>query len=479
MTLMTLCPSDGIQRLRATHGVMRSLAFGLVAVGVGALGCSSDDAAARPQAGADAGADSQVQSDAADSDAGLDAQTPQDAATDSGPTGCQDVDCGNFGKCVEAAGTASCQCDPGYHAEGLSCVLDPCTGAACPRSVADWQKLYDAEWSAKDEADCLSRAKSGGFKQEHYFLAYCIDGLTSIWRATGDNQYLDTTLEYIQYTLDDAKLASDGFRRWPGDIDPKGVPLWESYYWRMVTTLIRVMQKHPTLLNTGTYQAQYDALLKFSEHDIWDKWESDGLGNLYRSRTHMASHWARIGMELYRITGKAKYKTVFDNISGGSMVGYPSNLHDQFYPNPKTPTAYTWASVWGAPKGQDVQDTSHAGAIISFIELAAEAGMYWQQSDLDSLHSTLTDVVWPASQGQNYFRNVDGTGGLYGPKPGNTIDSIHGRLNEWLVLGRHDLKLQKRIEADYTGNHLKYFGTQSLGIAALNAKILIDGKPAY
>ncbi len=39
--------------------------------------------------------------------------------------------------------------------------------------------------------------------------------------------------------------------------------------------------------------------------------------NIYRVNTHMASHWARIGMELYIITGKQKYKDVFDNISFG------------------------------------------------------------------------------------------------------------------------------------------------------------------
>ena len=184
-------------------------------------------------------------------------------------------------------------------------------------------------------------------------------------------------------------------------------------------------------------------------------------------------------MELHRLTGKAKYKTVFDNISFGKMVKYPSNLKTQFYSNPKVPSAYTWSLVWGAAKGTDVQDTSHAGVIISFVELAEEAGMYWKKSDIDALKSTLTDVVWPSALGKNYYRNVDGTGGQYGPQPGNNIDKIHGRLNEWLVLGRRDLKLQKRIEADYTGNHLKFFGTQTLGIAALNAKFLIDGAPVY
>ncbi len=452
------------------------------------FGCGSDDNPAEPKTSVDAGTDSPITADAA-GDATTDAAP--DAADAAVTDTCKDVDCGSFGKCVENAGAASCSCDPGYHAEGLTCVADPCVGSNCPRPVAEWQKLYDAEWTVRDKTKCLNLAESGDlkpqlgdYKPKYYFLAYCIDGLVSIWRATGDNSYLDTTLAYIQHTVDDSKLDAKGYRRWKsiyesGKVVDEGVPLWESYYWRTVATLLRVMQKHPNLLAQKDYAKQHAALLKFSEHDIWDKWESDGLNNLYRSRTHMASHWARLGMELHRLTGKKKYKTVFDNISFGEMVGRPSNLKAQFQANPKTKSAYTWSSHWGKPPENNVQDTSHAGAIISFVELAEEAGMYWKKSDVDALKSTLTDVVWPDALGQNYYRNVDGTGGQYGPKPGNKIDLVHGRAHEWLVLGRRDLKLQKRIEADYTGNHLKYFGTQAIGIAALNAKILIDGKPAY
>ncbi|MEZ4220338.1 MAG: hypothetical protein R3B13_05355 [Polyangiaceae bacterium] len=464
----------------------RALIWGLFSVALSLAfgpGCSSSDDEAKSvgskqDAGGTDGAAADGAADAADASADADAGSVSEGGAEGG-NDCTAVDCGKFGHCELSAGVASCVCDAGYHAEGLACVMDPCTGTDCPRSVAEWQALFDAEWKAKDQTQCTTNAQSGGYDQEHYFLAYCIDGMTSIWRATGDDSYLDTNLQLIQDTLDDAKLGSDGYYRWDSNLGPDGVPLWESYYWRMVVTLVRVMHQNPQLLSKKDYGKRYQALLDFSEHDIWDKWESAGLNNLYRSRTHMASHWARIGMELYRITGKAKYKTVFDNISGGTMVGWPSNLSQQFYPNPKVPTAYTWAQVWGAPKGQDVQDTSHGGAVVSFVELAAEAGMYWKPSDVDALRSTVSDVIWPAALGQNYYRNVDGSGGLYGPKPGNTIDLIHGRLHEWLVLGRHDLTLQKRIEQDYVGNHLKYYGTEALGIAALNAKILIDGAPAY
>ena len=47
---------------------------------------------------------------------------------------CESVECSGFGDCVVESGAAVCQCDSGYHAEGLECVedqQDPCQGVDC------------------------------------------------------------------------------------------------------------------------------------------------------------------------------------------------------------------------------------------------------------------------------------------------------------------------------------------------------------
>lgn len=46
---------------------------------------------------------------------------------------CAGVDCGAHGVCVVNSGSPVCDCDTGYHAEGLSCVEDPhpCDGVDC------------------------------------------------------------------------------------------------------------------------------------------------------------------------------------------------------------------------------------------------------------------------------------------------------------------------------------------------------------
>lgn len=332
--------------------------------------------------------------------------------------------------------------------------------------VAFWKAKFDAKWTSDDYANALARSKSANNDQEYYFLAYFIDGLTSMWQATGDKTYLDQVLTLVENTMGDATSVGNGYLGWPAH-DGVEYSLWDSYYWRHVATLTRIMHQSPNLRSSG-YQAQYEKLLEFSEKHIWDRYESYGAtGKFYRSRTHMASHWARIGMELYVITGKQKYKEVFDNISFGVMPSRPSNLRNQLYANPNNPKAYVWDSQWDS---KSIQDTSHGGAIVNFWVEAYENGMYWDRNDINALVTTLDEVIWKDSYGKDFKEDVDGGGSMDRP----------GRLHEWLILGRYSQKVQNKIKTSYIlGKNLDYFGSQALGIAALNAKILSDGAPAY
>jgi hypothetical protein len=58
-----------------------------------------------------------------------------DGGADAGKDPCDDVTCSDHGSCVIGPGGAACECETGYHAEGLSCVEDgttgPCHGIDC------------------------------------------------------------------------------------------------------------------------------------------------------------------------------------------------------------------------------------------------------------------------------------------------------------------------------------------------------------
>jgi len=348
--------------------------------------------------------------------------------------------------------------------------------------VEFWQTKFDLKFEAGgDKAKMLAYSKSGNKFQEYYYMYYYFDGLLAMWQATGDNYYLNIMLEVVDNTIKDAKPVSfnSSYLGWRADGSysqdyPKnGVALWESYYWKAVTTMLRIMHQSPELLasthTSGAYQDKYDTILAFTEQHIWNKWEARGSENIYRSHTHMSSHWARMGMELYIITGNNKYKEVFDNISFGTMPGYPSsNLRNQFKTNSDVPTAYTWIMAWGGTK---LQDTAHASDVVSFCVLAYENDMYWTRNDINSLVSTLNDVIYRNPINSRYSYNVDGSGGNDAP----------GRLHDWLKLGRYSRPLQDKLIDKYVSDKIleNRYASQNYGNLALNERILSDELPIY
>lgn len=381
-------------------------------------------------------------------------------------------------ECVEAVDTPSqpkLNADVKYWKDRFDSFMNTKSGFS---TYADKSKPYNGNFTNKTAIDYMVNQKNAN--QEYYFLAYYIDAYLSIWQATGEDKYLNRLLEIVEKTMDLAvpmKGRATGYLGWPmspnyfqadqvgSTVGNEGVGLWDSYYWRFVASLVRIMHKSPKLRARNNYQARYKRLLDFSEKHIWERYEKIGVGNFYRINTHMSSHWARIGMELYIVTGKSKYKTVFDNISFGKMVGWPSNMRNQIT---KTSNgAYTWSANWTSRTA--TQDTSHGGAVVSYMTTAYDNKMYWNKSDIDALLTTSLKVIWPDKNG-SVRKYVNGSGG----------NDYNGRFHEWLHLGKYSQTMQNKIKDYYqtTGN-LNYYGLEPLGIAALNAKILSDGKPAY
>ena len=339
--------------------------------------------------------------------------------------------------------------------------------------VDAWRAELEAAWEGGEEGTALRRSTSGGNpgsgdvgNRPHYHLSGFIDGLTQMWQATGDEVYLDRALALIHNTLDTAGPVGDGYSGWAhtfptGREAPEGVPLYDSYLYRFVATLLRIMHQSPGLRGRG-YQADFDEILAFTRQ-LWDHWENQGIDNFERSRVHMASHWARIGMELHIITGVAKYEEVFENLSfAGMRTRGGGNLRDNLE---LVAGAYEWNQRWpGDPYA--IQDTDHAKAVISFVSTAHDNGYYWDATDIERFLRTMSDVVWVPGT-DDFYANVDGSGGYVG----------NGRQHGWLHLGRYDAALQQRIRDDYdAGAGVEVWAR---GIAANNARILADGRSVY
>ncbi len=95
-----------------------------------------------------------------------------------------------------------------------------------------------------------------------------------MWQATGDNSYLDTVIDLIDETINDAVPVGNGYLGWPSAAGEQ-VPLWDSFYWRFVATLTRIMHQSPNLRQNQNYQAAYERFLNFSEKNIWERYEGN------------------------------------------------------------------------------------------------------------------------------------------------------------------------------------------------------------
>ncbi|WP_084736514.1 hypothetical protein [Cystobacter ferrugineus] len=337
------------------------------------------------------------------------------------------------------------------------------------QSVDDWEKRFLSHWDV-EHAESFLPASTSRDSWQFYGLAYGIDGNTAMYRATGKVQYLDRALLYVDNMVSAARDSwsleggqfRDEYRGWSSG-HPKSlgleVPLYESYCWRYVTRLLRVIRETPELYDNARYRGQYQHLLEFSEIDIFEKWFQRGAdAHIYRENTHMASHWASIAMDLSLMTTdaarKERYLEVFDRINRG-LPNHPSCLRGQLGAHPINAAASFWSDEWGVHSGPG-QDVSHGNAVVGYIVEAQEAGMEWTDEDVRALIVTLDSIIWH-SDGQ-YARFVDGSG---------TGD---GWFNDgFMKLGRYDADLQRRIETHSTGRNTQFFGN-----AALNVRLLSE-----
>ncbi|MCY1023595.1 hypothetical protein [Pyxidicoccus sp. MSG2] len=348
--------------------------------------------------------------------------------------------------------------------------LPPPVPSAPPglRTVDAWERLFLNTWEREHRMEYLPRSKSTD-SWDFYSLAYGIDANTAMYRATGRTVYLDRALLYVNNLVDTARVSrslprsqfKDGFLGWASTLsDPAGeeVPLYESYCWRYVTRLLRVIRETPELYVNTAYRSQYERLLAFTEKNIFEKWFVRGADAfIYRSRTHLAAHWAFIAMDLALMTAdtaaRPTYQAVFDNINQ-DLPNVSASLRAQLEPHPRYPEAWFWSDRWGShePPGQDV---AHANGVLAFLVEAHDAGLTWTDDDLRRFTATLNTVIWP--EDGTYAEYVDGSG------------SGDGWFNDGLMkLGRYDIGLQRRLEQHRVGQNIQFFANGALNVRILS-----------
>jgi hypothetical protein len=312
-----------------------------------------------------------------------------------------------------------------------------------PLPVEHWRALFDeAVPSALERNEPLSRSTDSW---DYYELAYLIDSFGSMYAATGDLAYVRQGFQLVGNMLATARPSSsmptsnwkDRFSGWVSEYnDGEETPLYESYAWRYVTRLLRLVQ--PVLAQAPEdIQQQYARILAFTETNIVDKWLDRGADNyIYRNRAHTAAHWAMIALNVSELTDdperRALCLAIVQRIDD-DLPNHPSSLHGQMRPHPKDPSAYWWSDIWGQTDGPG-QDVSHGNGVVTYVVEAHDLGGSWSDLDLDRLSQTLTEFVMGTPE--RYPRYVDGSG------------RDNGWLSDgWVKLGRYDPAVQALLES--------------------------------
>jgi hypothetical protein len=330
--------------------------------------------------------------------------------------------------------------------------------------VSHWQQLFDHDAARLDEYSILRSHSTDSWS--FYTLAYSIDAFTAMYEATGQTEYLDRALAYVDGMISSAQPSvslpsssfHDSYLGWVSQrqgTQPDEVPLYESYAWRYVTRMLRVIRESPLYANPA-YRAHYERLLWFSEINIFEKWYTRGANNfIYRSRTHMASHWAYIAHELAILTSdeqrRARYRAVVENIDH-HLPNYDSSLHRQLRAARNDPDAYWWSDVWGETNGPG-QDIAHGNGVVSYVVEAHDSGGGWTDADMARFCQTLTTSV--IGTNGKYPKYVDGSGSGNG-----------GLADGFVKLGRYDERVQLKLQ-DYGVQNAQFYSAM-----AVNAKIL-------
>lgn len=340
--------------------------------------------------------------------------------------------------------------------------------ASALRSVAAWESMFLRIWD-RDHVNLYLPKSISADSRTYYDLAYGLDAAAAMFQATGNPAYLDRGLLYVENIIASARPSSsfprsrfkDAYFGWvcqqAGSYYGQEVVLYEIYFWRYVTRLLRLMQANAAVWADAGYFQRFQNILAFSEANIFDKWYARGpKWYIYREVTHITAHFGSIALDLALMTGDASRRSrclaVFDNINR-SLPNRPGcSLRSQVIVHPAVSGALFWNPSWGS-FALPGSDTAHANGVVSFIVEAQELGAEWTLTDVGGLVTTLDRVILKG--GNTTATYLDGSGS-------------DGWINDgWVKLGRYSVALQQRLETYKRAQNCQLWGN-----CALNAKLL-------
>ncbi len=229
-----------------------------------------------------------------------------------------------------------------------------------------------------------------------YFVWPAIDGLLSLYEATGNAEYVGHAVSW-----------SNRYRGMGTDEDGDGYLDWDSSWiegknhghveWRAADGIARTVALIRTDPRLEAYRSDGEVLLPFLEKHVWEKWTggySDSGGTT--TVTHFIGRMGIIALGLYHATGKDTYLEFIEDRGQILKGGLHLNERD----------AYIWHTYAGKRRGKPkVIDTSHAGDTVNFMVEAYRTGLVFDEADIGRLVNTVKRNLWNGSLSSPQFQD--------------------------------------------------------------------------
>jgi PKD repeat protein len=267
-----------------------------------------------------------------------------------------------------------------------------------------------------------------------YYLWPGIDGLLTLYEATGKSEYVGYVVEYCKrYQSMGKDVNGDGYLDWRSSWYTEfGGYNHQHVEWRAGDGIARTVVLILTDTNLASYVEDGLNLKTFLEKHVWEKW-TGGYSNVGNTTnvTHFIGRFGLLAISLYQATG--------DSIYLDYIIKKGFQLKKALHKN--TQDAYIWGTYTNS---SGIADVSHAGDAVNFMVEVHRFGLVFDdedillllfnERDIRCLCNTVKKNLWNGSLFSPQFKNnVDGSGG-YGRSGKNQ--------GGWVKLAQFDRELQ-------------------------------------
>ena len=346
---------------------------------------------------------------------------------------------------------------------------DTISAAEAEQRIGGLQEYYEEVMTSGAHDEFLDLSVRVGTNGLHlYNLQFAVDGVLSMYEATGDRQILDAAIQYVTNAMDAAETIdggyyeSDGFFDWEvlsGD-QPRarrqGFALYDLQFGSAMSRLGRIISEDVRLHDDVELQAFGEELVAFVDAHVIRKWlDARGIRASIESYQDTNGFWIDTSTHVINICHN------LEEVLGSesSCRDVSRQLAEQFKQQLvlQQDGSYTWG-LWGTlPSGHDhlAPDTGHENRVATMVWLLGGDGEVFDATDIERFAKTFTQRIWngrsdweasPGVQDSPWFHNyIDGSDASY-RNYSHYRDGTPGMngfvYDGWVRLGQFDLETQ-------------------------------------